>query len=101
MSTTTTKRAGGEKRGNSYDRRRRKEWMLEHFGDGTTCLCIHCLKTLAFDTLEADRIVPGGSYRRENIQPACRECNLDRSDNPDWVAPLTTATADYRPPMFD
>jgi 5-methylcytosine-specific restriction endonuclease McrA len=77
-------RPGGEKRGNSYDRRRRKEWMLRTFGDGEEVPCTHCSTTLTYETVEADRIVPGASYRRENIQPACRECNLSRGDDPTW-----------------
>ena len=81
------RRPGGEKRGNCYDRRRRKLWMLETFGDGATAPCTHCLELLTPDTIEADRIVPGGSYRRDNIQPSCRRCNLDRSDDPTWIAP--------------
>jgi hypothetical protein len=81
---TKTKRHGGEKRGSSYARRARKRWMLSHFGDGERCGCVHCGCELDFCTVEADRIVPGGSYRRENVQPACRQCNLARSDNVNW-----------------
>lgn len=77
-------RAGGEKRGNSYARRARKLWMLKTWGDGTKCPCVHCAATLDYDTVEADRIIPGGSYRRENVQPACRSCNLARSNNAEW-----------------
>lgn len=83
-------RAGGDRRGSSLDRKVRKEWMLRHFGDGHSCSCVHCMRDLVFTTLEADRIVPGGSYRRENVQPSCRECNLARSDNPNW-RPSTAA----------
>jgi hypothetical protein len=72
-------RFGGEKRGNTRDRYRRKTWMLETFGDGTTCPCTHCGRSLTRRTLEADRIVPGGSYRRTNIQPSCRRCNVGRN----------------------
>lgn len=82
------KRHGGDKRGNSADRRRRKLWMLETWGNGTTCACVHCECELDYDTVEADRKIPGGSYRRENVQPSCRDCNLMRSDNEDWVAPV-------------
>jgi len=78
-------RPGGEKRGNSKDRRRRKFWMLATFGNGDECSCAHCGTGLTFATVEADRIVPGGSYRRENIQPACRRCNLGRSNNVAWA----------------
>lgn len=80
-------RAGGEKRGSSYDRRGRKLWLLTVFGDGQRCKCVHCNVTLVYATLEADRIMPGGSYRRNNVQPACRCCNASRSNRLDWVAP--------------
>ena len=78
-------RHGGEKRGNSADRRARKAWILRQFGNGEACPCAHCARTLTYGTVEADRIAPGGSYRRENLQPACRKCNLARSDNVAWT----------------
>lgn len=84
-------RNGGDKRGKAKDRRRRKTWMLAMFGDGQTCPCAHCGRQLSFQTLEADRIIPGGSYARSNIQPSCRPCNITRSDNPDWVHPNKVA----------
>lgn len=77
-------RAGGEKRGNNKDRAARKRWMLRTWGNGKTCPCTHCRKRLCYATVEADRITPGGRYTHDNIQPACRECNLARSDNPEW-----------------
>lgn len=78
-------RHGGDKRGNCRDRRARKIWMLATFGDGTQCPCVHCERPLTYETVEADRIIPGGSYRRTNIQPACRVCNLERSDDLTWT----------------
>lgn len=78
-------RPGGEKRGNNKDRKRRKEWMLSHFGDGSTAPCAHCGTELDFSSIEADRIIPGGSYRRDNVQPACRFCNASRSNNTAWA----------------
>jgi dTDP-4-amino-4,6-dideoxygalactose transaminase len=72
-STGRKVRAGGEKRGNCRDRAARRAWMLRTWGDGVKCPCV-----------EADRIVPGGSYRRENVQPACRSCNLARSNDIEW-----------------
>ncbi len=69
-------------RGNVINRRRRKLWMLKVFGNGKTAPCIHCGKTLNYETITSDRIIPGcrgGSYRRENIQPACKSCNDRRS----------------------
>jgi hypothetical protein len=38
-------------------------------------------------------IVPGGSYRRDNVQPACRGCNASRSNRLDWTSPLAMAAA--------
>lgn len=33
-----------------------------------------CHGILDFSTVTADRIDPGGTYRRENVQPACTPC---------------------------
>jgi hypothetical protein len=77
-------RPGGDKRGSAASRRKRKAWLLATYGDGVTCTCTHCPTVLDFATIEADRIIPGGSYRRDNIQPACRACNLARSNNVNW-----------------
>lgn len=59
--------------------------MLSHFGNGTTCPCAHCATELAYEQLEADRIIPGGSYRRDNVQPSCRRCNARRCNNVNWT----------------
>lgn len=85
--------SGDDKRGNSRDRRARKLWMLGHFGDGTTCACAHCGEQLEYAELEADRITPGGSYRRDNIQPSCGKCNKARSNNTAWISPLMATLA--------
>lgn len=92
--------------GNSYDRRRRRAWMIETFGiprhrDGrkTRIRCVHCSKlmrahgrrqrrdtarfpagSLRF-TWEVDRIVcghDGGRYVRSNLQVSCPRCNQTR-----------------------
>lgn len=57
--------------------------MLAWFGDGISCLCYSCGKTLVYSTLQADRIIPGaigGTYARGNIRPVCGPCNI-RSGN--------------------
>jgi hypothetical protein len=54
-------------------------------GNGERVRCVHCGGWLTFETVEADRIIPGGSYRRDNVQPSCRPCNLYRSDNEEWT----------------
>lgn len=84
-------------RGSTEDRRRRREWLVETFRadvDATiapngqvwatslgmgqpACRCYRCGKLLTVDTVSPDRIVPGcegGTYRRDNIRPACVPC---------------------------
>lgn len=69
-------------RGSSYTRRRRREWLVEQFGDGVHVACFlqvspYCRWVLDVDTVSADRLVlgaDGGSYRRGNIRPACGPC---------------------------
>lgn len=78
-------RHGGEKRGNSTDRANRKRWLLATFGNGTSCDCRHCRQSLTAETLQADRIEPGGSYCHSNLQPSCRPCNLARSQSTTWA----------------
>lgn len=69
-------------RGSSYDRRRRKQWLLDTFGDGTTAPCSFdgCEKMLTFKTMTVDRFPlageDGGTYKRNNIRPACGPCNF-------------------------
>ena len=70
-----------DKRGSVTDRRVRKMWLLAMFGGQ----CVHCLCTLTYDTVQADRIVPGGSYRRSNIQASCWSCNTARGNNVEWT----------------
>lgn len=90
-------RNGGDKRGSAADRRARKVWFLSPVsgfgGDGQTVPCVHCAASLTFDQIEADRIYPGGSYRRDNVQPACRPCNISRSDKVEWSGQLVPAMA--------
>jgi hypothetical protein len=98
-------RAGGDKRGSSGDRKRRREWLVSPVagfgGNGSEVPCFwKCGRELDVYTVEADRVIPGGSYRRENIVPACRPCNLARSDDAnltvDEIAERVAATAAKR-----
>jgi hypothetical protein len=98
-------RAGGDKRGSSADKRRRKAWLVSakagFGGNGSEVMCYwECGRELNVYTVEADRLVPGGSYRHENIVPACRPCNLARSDDGDLtvqeIAERVAATAAKR-----
>jgi 5-methylcytosine-specific restriction endonuclease McrA len=70
-----------DKRGSSADRRTRKLWLIATYG----LVCVHCKRVLTYATMEADRIVPGGSYKRSNIQPSCRDCNIARGDDTTWT----------------
>ena len=87
-------------RGSNEDRRRRKIWMLWHHDRDLPfdrCRCVHCGWILNYETVQADRIEPGGSYRRENVQPACAECNRMRGNDPDWVFPYKPTGITIRP----
>lgn len=47
--------------------------------DVKACRCYRCGRLLIFCTLTVDRIIPGkkgGTYRRNNIRPACGPCNF-------------------------
>lgn len=44
------------------------------------CRCYRCGQLLTVDTVTVDRIIPGckgGTYRRDNIRPACGDCNSE------------------------
>ncbi len=94
--------ASRNERGSSEDRRRRREWLVRTFEadrwlrrDGLgqldtvlpgsrfgvlSCRCFRCGFLLTVDTVTVDRIKPGcqgGTYRRNNIRPACGPCNTE------------------------
>lgn len=90
-------------RGSAESRRRRRQWLVDTYradvkgfvqpwsGDVVpaagilmrglavpVCRCYRCGKLLTVDTVTVDRIIPGckgGTYRRNNIRPACAFCN--------------------------
>jgi hypothetical protein len=90
-------------RGNSENRRRRREWLIQTYradrdvmvlqlfhgpmvvevtrdseGSEPACRCYRCGALLVEATVTVDRIVPGchgGTYRQNNIRPACGPCN--------------------------
>lgn len=87
-------------RGGSKDRAARRQWLVETFranvdvgphppapngnriqyplgGGIPACRCYRCGVLLTVDEVSADRIIPGaegGTYRRNNIRPACAPC---------------------------
>jgi hypothetical protein len=96
----------GNVRGGSEDRRRRREWLVATYranrdvavfdlregtpmiidvepgaeGAQPACRCYRCGLLLTADTVTVDRIKPGchgGTYRRDNIRPACGRCNSE------------------------
>jgi hypothetical protein len=67
-------------RGSTADRRTRKQWLLDTFGDGQEAPCAYgCGARVTLETVSVDRYpVPGcrgGRYVRGNIRPACGPCN--------------------------
>jgi 5-methylcytosine-specific restriction endonuclease McrA len=94
--------SNGNKRGSAEQRRKRKLWLLETYranvdvtlagdgsfnyvevlrGEGIPCArCYRCGRPLTFNTMTVDKIIPaceGGTYRRNNIRPACSGCNSE------------------------
>jgi hypothetical protein len=74
-------------RGGSAQRRLRKAWLLaqpQFDGDGTSAACQiglpGCAGRVTFETLWVDCYPlmrrDGGTYRRDNIRPACASCNM-------------------------
>ena len=79
-------------RGNSAARRARKTYLLSsdrfHRRPGTEgqhVNCTHCSKELDRKTVQSDKIDPSGGYRRENVQPACPDCNRRRGNDTSWT----------------
>jgi hypothetical protein len=71
-------RRNSNERGNASNRRARKLWLLNEFGDGVKAPCWECGTLVDFDTMIVDRITPGeqgGTYRRNNIRVHCVGCS--------------------------
>lgn len=78
--TTHRGTSNSNSRGGSKDRRIRKQWLLDTFGDGVSAPCsFGCGEHVTFDTITVDRFpisgIEGGTYKRGNIRPACGPCN--------------------------
>lgn len=71
--------------GNTHNRAKRREALLNEFGDGKTCPCVYCGIRVGEGTLEQDKIYTtseGGRYRVANLVPSCASCNRSRGDIP-------------------
>jgi hypothetical protein len=71
-------------RGSSAQRRARRQWLLDTYGDGETAPCMiefdgNCLGEVDAVTMTVDRYpvpgVDGGTYAMDNIRPGCGPCN--------------------------
>jgi len=79
----SSSRAGGDDRPDYQTRRGYCDKLVNEFGDGQTCPCVWCGRTLVADTVSLDRLVPGsegGPYKMFNLIPTCYDCNNWRSD---------------------
>ncbi len=71
-------------RGSASNRRTRKQWLLDTWGDGVSAPCRltcspRCEGLVTIVTISVDRIIPGtlgGTYNRGNIRPSCLPCNV-------------------------
>ena len=101
--TTSNKRQGGEKRGNSTDRKNSRENLVRFWGNGSTVECVYCgmtLRNMTANEISAynadhdrpfgttppmhvtrDRIDPNKGYTMRNLVPACFDCNNAASDS--------------------
>jgi hypothetical protein len=96
--TVTRGTSNGSVRGSSYDRQRRRAWLMVTYASNIPGFvrCYRCggllynpdggepdwAQSIIHEPvpLTIDRIVPGiqgGTYRRSNIRPACQPCNSE------------------------
>lgn len=80
--SSTNGRCNTNERGSSYERRRRKLWLISPEsgwgGDGHDVPCWECGVLVELEDLIADRIIGGevgGRYTRDNIAPHCPLCS--------------------------
>jgi len=56
-------------------------WIDVEVGGGQPCCrCYRCGVLLTVDTVSVDKVIPdchGGTYARNNIRPACDDCNSE------------------------
>lgn len=97
VTVATRGTSNSNQRGNTEDRRRRRAFIMATYASDIRgyCRCYRCGQLLfnpdtppvgiengwrAAAPLTIDRIIPGckgGSYRRNNIRPACGGCNSE------------------------
>jgi hypothetical protein len=80
-----SKRAGGDDRPGSKQRKANRQALLKEFGNGKRAPCVCCGRNVTESTMSLDRIIPGsdgGTYRQGNLVPMDYDCNRVRSNVP-------------------
>ncbi len=88
--------SNSNKRGSTSDRRARKAWLMKHYAFALSpfeplcascsdpfvrcyrCGALLCKKHVTIDRIKLGK--RGGKYTRDNIRPACANCNSKRQD---------------------
>lgn len=78
MSVRDRGHRNSNERGNTRQRHRRRQWLLDTFGDGEKAPCVLCGVMVDNATMIVGRIIPwihGGTYAQDNIRPECALCS--------------------------
>ena len=70
--------SNSDSRGSSYQRRKRRQAVLDRDGNGTWALCVTCPTPVDMETMRLDRVIPGflgGTYALDNVRPQCERCS--------------------------
>jgi len=70
--------SNSDSRGSSYQRRRRRQAVLDRDGNGEWALCVTCPTVVDLETMRLDRVLPGflgGTYALDNVRPQCEWCS--------------------------
>jgi 5-methylcytosine-specific restriction endonuclease McrA len=76
--SSTNGRCNSNERGSAKDRRSRKLFLLNKFGNGAAAQCWECSTLVTYATMIVDRIIDGnrgGRYTRNNIRVHCPLCS--------------------------
>ncbi len=85
--------SNSNQRGSSYERAKRRQFLMDKYGDGEKCLCTHCGVVLTVFSVTCDRIIPGilgGTYSRSNVRPSCLPCNSSHGGKMASLLKVTT-----------
>lgn len=100
--------SNADSRGSSYQRRRRRQAVLDRDGNGTWALCVTCPTVVDMETMRLDRVLPGflgGTYALGNVPargyqlrraPGLHRVRLDLGGHVSGIQRVTTGA---RPSM--